>query len=82
LLLAILEKEVAHLDLVNIRMHIESLKLLFLPFPLPFFILLSAFLFPKSAGLFTLLCFFNSLLSLLLALELLFFPLLLLFFPL
>ena len=78
LLLAVLQQEVAHVDLVQIRVSVQSLKLSLFPLTLLFFGLLPAFCLPLFPQFLSLLHLFNLLLTLLLPLLLLLLPLTLL----
>jgi hypothetical protein len=78
LLLTVLQKEVAHVDLVKVRVHVQSLKLSLFPLTLLLFGLLPAFLLPLFPLFLSLLHLLDLLLSLLLPLLLLFLPLTLL----
>lgn len=80
LLLAILQEEVAHINLIKIRVHVQALKLSLFPLTLLLFLFLSALLLSELPLLFSLLHLFNFLLTLLLPLLLLFLPLTLLLF--
>jgi hypothetical protein len=75
LLLAVLQQEVAHIDFIKIRVHVESLKLSLFPLTLLVFNLLPALFLPLLPLLLSLLHLINLLLSLLLPLLLLFLPL-------
>ena len=78
MLLAVLQQEVAHVDLVQIRVSVQSLKLSLFPLTLLFFGLLPALFLSLLPLLLSLLHLFNLLLTLLLPLLLLFLPLTLL----
>lgn len=78
LLLAVLQQEVAHVDLVQIRVSVQSLKLSLFPLTLLFFGLLPALFLPLLPQFLSLLHLFNLLLTLLLPLLLLLLPLTLL----
>lgn len=82
LLLAVLQEEVAHIDLVKIRVHIQALKLCFFPLALLLIFFLPALIFSLLPLLLSLLHLFDLLLALILSLFLLFLPLALLLFAL
>lgn len=80
LLLAVLQQEVAHIDLVKIRVHVQALKLSFFPLALLLFLFLPALLLSLLPLLLSLLHLFDLLTALLLPLLLLLLPLTLLLF--